>query len=53
MEERLAELMRARNDELVPCTSYASWLDEQRRVARNVRGLMADPERGPDWSLLR
>lgn len=52
METRLGELMAERKDDLVPCTSYANWFDEQRRVVRNAHGPMADPERGPDWSLL-
>jgi arylsulfatase A-like enzyme len=53
MEARLAELMARRGDELVPCASYASWLDPQRRIVRNVFGPLGDPEQGPDGSLRR
>jgi arylsulfatase A-like enzyme len=53
LERRLCELMAARNDQLVPCTSYADWFDAQRRVVRNVHGDLGDPEQPPDWSLLR
>ena len=49
----LDALMAARGDALVPCTSYASWLDAQRRIIRNAFGPLGDPEREPDWSLLR
>lgn len=52
MEKTLQELMNNRNDKLVPCTDYASWFDEQRRVIRNVYGPLRDPEAHPDWSLL-
>ena len=43
---------RARADELVPCTDWQDWLDEQRRVVRNARGELSHPETPPDWSLL-
>jgi len=43
---------RARADELVPCTDWQDWLDEQRRVVRNVKGELSHPETPPDWSLL-
>ncbi len=49
---RLDALMRKRHDRLVPCTSYADWFDEQRRVVKNVFGPMGNPENQPDWSLL-
>ena len=52
MEAKLQELMAERNDRLVPCTSYADWLDAQRRIVRNVHGPLGDPEQPPDWSLL-
>ena len=52
MKHRLQELMDSRNDTLIPCTDYASWFDEQRRVVRNVYGPLRDPEAHPDWSLL-
>ena len=52
MEAKLQELMAERNDRLVPCSSYADWLDAQRRVVRNVHGPLGDPEQPPDWSLL-
>ena len=41
-----------RHDELVPCTDWKNWLDEQRRVVRNARGELSHPETLPDWSLL-
>ena len=53
METRLEALMAARHDTMIPCTAYADWFDEQRRVVRNVYGTMGDPEDAPDWSLLR
>ena len=43
---------RARADELVPCTDWQDWLDEQRRVVRNAKGDLSHPETPPDWSLL-
>ena len=52
LAERLAELQADVGDELVPCTSYAEWFDAQRRVIRNARGPLGDPEAEPDWSLL-
>jgi arylsulfatase A-like enzyme len=52
LEQRLRELMAARHDNLVPCTSYASWSDSYRRVIRNVHGELGHPEDPPDWSLL-
>lgn len=52
MEDRLQELMSARNDQLVPCTSYREWFDDYRRIVRNVYGPLRDPEGEPDWSLL-
>ena len=52
MEDRLQELMRARNDQLVPCTSYRDWFDNQRRIVRNVYGPLRDPEAEPDWSMM-
>ena len=53
LEQRLGELMARRGDKLVPCTDYADWFDEQRRVVRNAFGPMAHPEQTPDWSMLR
>ena len=52
MESTMRGLMHRLGDELVPCSSYASWFDEQRRVVRNVRGALPDPEGEPDWSML-
>jgi arylsulfatase A-like enzyme len=43
---------RTRADELVPCTDWQGWLDEQRRVVRNAKGELSHPETPPDWSLL-
>ena len=53
LEQRLDELMTQRGDELVPCSVYRDWFDNQRRVIRNAFGPMGDPEDKPDWSLLR
>ena len=56
-ESRLEEMLRVhqaqRQDELVPCTDWKHWLDEQRRVVRNAHGELSHPESQPDWSLLR
>jgi len=52
MERKLEELMDKRNDTLIPCTDYSDWFDNQRRVVRNVYGLLRNPEEPPDWSLL-
>lgn len=52
MERRLRQFQRLRGDELVPATTYASWVDEQRRVVRNAYGPLSHPESEPDWSLL-
>ena len=53
MQARLDALMSERGDSLVPCTSYANWIDEQRRIVHNVGGPLPDPEKEPDWSLLK
>ena len=53
MEAQLEALMDARNDALLPCSAYADWFDNQRRVVRNAHGPLGDPEDEPDWSLLR
>ena len=41
-----------RNDELVACTEWKHWLDDQRRVVKNAFGPLSHPESEPDWSLL-
>lgn len=55
-EQELAAELRThqhkRRDELVACTEWAHWLDEQRRVVRNAFGELSHPESEPDWSLL-
>ena len=55
-EQALAEMLAAhqaqRADELVACTDWKHWLDEQRRVVRNAFGELSHPESEPDWSLL-
>ncbi len=48
----LRDLQAVRGDELVPCSSWKHWLDEQRRVVRNGFGELSHPESIPDWSLL-
>ena len=52
MEDLMEDLLKERNDQLLPCNHYASWLDNQRRIVRNVYGPLRDPEAEPDWSLL-
>ena len=55
-EAQLRDLLRQhqtrRMDELVPCTAWKGWLDDQRRVVRNAFGELSHPESSPDWSLL-
>ena len=53
LEGRLEALLAERKDALVPCSSYRDWFDSQRRVVRNAYGPLGDPEKEPDWSLLR
>jgi arylsulfatase A-like enzyme len=53
LREMLQALQQQRQDELVPCTDWKHWLDEQRRVVRNAHGPLSHPESEPDWSLLR
>ena len=48
----LTEHQQQRKDELVPCTAWQHWLDDQRRVVRNAHGELSHPESIPDWSLL-
>lgn len=48
----LRDLQAIRGDELVPCSAWKHWLDEQRRVVRNGYGELSHPETIPDWSLL-
>ena len=52
LHEMLQVHQRQRRDELVPCTDWKHWLDEQRRVVRNAHGPLSHPESEPDWSLL-
>lgn len=52
MRDLLQELQARRGDELVPCTQWRHWLDNQRRVVRNAFGPLSHPEEKPDWSLL-
>ena len=52
MREQLVAHQSARQDELVPCSDWKPWLDEQRRVIRNAFGELSHPESPPDWSLL-
>ncbi len=52
LHEELLALQARRRDELVPCTAWKHWLDEQRRVVRNAFGELSHPESEPDWSLL-
>lgn len=53
LEEMLQAHQQRRQDELVACTDWKHWLDEQRRVIRNAHGPLSHPESEPDWSLLR
>jgi arylsulfatase A-like enzyme len=52
LAEMLAEHQARRCDELVACSDWKNWLDEQRRVVRNAYGELSHPESQPDWSLL-
>lgn len=52
MAALLHQAQARRHDELVPCTAWQHWLDEQRRVVRNAHGVLSHPESQPDWSLL-
>lgn len=49
---KLANHQQRRQDDLVPCTDWKHWLDDQRRVVRNAFGELSHPESMPDWSLL-
>ncbi|MEM7077030.1 MAG: sulfatase [Pseudomonadota bacterium] len=52
LRDMLHTHQQQRRDELVPCTDWQHWLDEQRRVVRNAFGELSHPESQPDWSLL-
>jgi arylsulfatase A-like enzyme len=52
MEDLLKALQARRGDELLPCTQWRGWIDNQRRVVRNAYGPLSHPEGEPDWSLL-
>ena len=52
MQQRLREHQAKRQDELVNCTDWKHWLDNQRRVVRNAFGELSHPDSEPDWSLL-
>ena len=52
LQEMLREHQSRRQDELVACTAWKHWLDDQRRVVRNAFGELSHPESEPDWSLL-
>jgi hypothetical protein len=52
MQARLKAHQTKRQDELVACTDWKHWLDNERRVVRNAFGELSHPESQPDWSLL-
>ena len=52
MRERLQAHQAQRQDELVNCSAWKHWLDNERRVVRNAFGELSHPESAPDWSLL-
>ena len=52
LQNRLHDHQHQRRDELVPCTEWKHWLDNQRRVVHNAFGELPHPETTPDWSLL-
>ena len=52
MQQQLREHQARRQDELVNCTDWKHWLDNQRRVVRNAFGELSHPDSEPDWSLL-
>ena len=52
MAEQLQQHQNRRQDELVACTDWQHWLDDQRRVIQNAFGPLSHPESEPDWSLL-
>jgi len=52
MKELLFEHQQKRRDQLVQCTDWKHWLDDQRRVVKNAFGELSHPESTPDWSLL-
>jgi len=52
LKDVLQSHQAARHDELVACSEWECWLDEQRRVVRNAKGELSHPESQPDWSLL-
>ena len=52
LKKMLQAHQTSRLDELVPCSEWQCWLDEQRRVVRNAQGELSHPESQPDWSLL-
>jgi arylsulfatase A-like enzyme len=51
LEAVLHRLLVERGDTFPACHEYAGWFDEQRRVVRNARGPLGNPEVPPDWSL--
>lgn len=53
LESTMVNKMAKLGDTLRPCHEYASWFDYQRRIVRNAKGALGDPEAHPDWSLLR
>lgn len=48
----MQEHQNKRADQLVNCTDWKDWLDDQRRVVKNAFGELSHPESLPDWSLL-
>jgi arylsulfatase A-like enzyme len=49
---RLGQLMAELGDEMLPAEAYGQWLDAQRRIIRNARGPLGNPEAPPDFSAL-
>lgn len=52
LENKLDELLARRGDVLQPGAVYKDWLDSRRRIVRNARGPLPNPENAPDWTLL-
>ena len=50
LEKTLEKLMSNIGDKLVPCETYRDWFDEQRRVVKNVHGVLPHPDSSAGFS---
>lgn len=53
LESTMQVLMQRRSDPFAHCSTYADWIDTNRRIVANTHGPLGNPEDQPDWSLIQ